>query len=53
MAFGGVEMVESVGYVTRELEVLGLVFANGYMGGVVKEDVSGLQDWIGEKTEFD
>jgi hypothetical protein len=32
--------------------VLGLVFADWDMGGVVEEDISGLEDGIREKTKF-
>jgi hypothetical protein len=32
--------------------VLGLVFAHGDVGGVVEEDVGGLEDRVGEETEF-
>jgi hypothetical protein len=32
--------------------VLDLVFADGDVRGVVKEDVSGLKDGVGEEAEF-
>jgi hypothetical protein len=33
--------------------VLGLVFANGDVGGAVKEDVGGLEDGVGEEAKFE
>jgi hypothetical protein len=46
-------MVESCGKFTCELEVLGLVFANGDVCCIVEEDVGGLQDRVREEAEFE
>ena len=46
-------VVKACGQFARELEVLGLVFADGDMRRVVQEDVGGLQDRVGEEAELD
>lgn len=46
-------MIEAEGEIAREFEVLGLVFADGHVRGVVEEDVGCLQDGVGEKTELE
>lgn len=46
-------MVEANGQLAGELEVLGLVLADGHVGGVVEGDVGGLQDRVGEEAELE
>lgn len=48
-----VGVIEAEGEIAREFEVLGLVFADGHVRGVVEEDVGCLQDGVGEKTELE
>lgn len=43
-------MVKADGQLTREFEVLGLVFTDGDVCGVVEEDVGGLEDGVGEEA---
>ena len=46
-------MVEAGGEVAGKFEVLGLVFADGDVRCAVEEDVSGLEDGVGEEAEFE
>lgn len=50
---GGDCMVEAYGELAREFEVLGLVFADGDVRGLVEEDIGRLEDGVGEETEFE
>jgi len=46
-------MVETNGNLASELEVLLLVFADGYMGCAVKEDVGGLKHRVRKEAELE
>jgi hypothetical protein len=48
-----IQMVEASCHVTCQLEMLCLVFANGDVCSLVKKDIGGLQDRVGEQTEFE
>lgn len=46
-------MVHGVGQLAGKLEMLLLVLADGDVGGLVEEDVGGLQDGVGEEAELE
>ena len=48
---GAVPAVEAVGEVAGQLEVLALVLADGYLVGLVEEDVGRLQHRVGEQAD--
>jgi hypothetical protein len=50
--FRRIEMIETYCQITRELEMLCLVFANGNMRSVIKENVGGLENRIGKESEL-
>jgi hypothetical protein len=45
-------MIEADCYLTRELEMLGLIFAYWDVRGVVEQDVGRLKNGVGEETKF-
>ena len=46
-----VAVVEPVGQLAGQLEVLALVVADGHPLGVVEQDVGGLEDRVGEQAD--
>lgn len=46
-------MIEGGCEVPGEFKMLGLIFADGDVGGAIEEDVCGLKHRIGEKTQFE